>query len=162
MASWQALAMVALVDVCLICLQLGSLPPPDDLPVFYIINPIVHPQREYQEQLLKRVEAEQVRVKADMMNRVRDIRNITEAFRVHAGLFISLDAQLSRLESVVRRLQGSSNDESSVVRTPLKISDGLLAYKEENDASDAILTYKEESDVSKGLLPYRRESDILL
>lgn len=102
LASWQFLAVVALLDVCLIFLQLTA-PAPGLTPLF---PSSPHPRVDAHAELLERVAAERGRLGEEMRQKVLEIRNLTKALRFRAEVLDTLDRSIGRLEDSIQRLQG--------------------------------------------------------
>ena len=104
LASWQFLAVVALLDVCLIFLQLTA-PAPGLTPLFPSSS---HPRVDAHAELLERVAAERGRLGEEMRQKVVEIRNLTRALKFRAEVLDTLDRSIGRLEDSIQRLQGDS------------------------------------------------------
>ncbi|KAK7480766.1 hypothetical protein BaRGS_00028027 [Batillaria attramentaria] len=103
LASWQALFLVAMVDVCLILLHLGS--PTPGLPSLSTLLPSPHPRHDPHVQMLEQLHVERARLGEEMLGRLSDMRNMTRTLKARAELVSDLDAQLGRMEDRLNRLR---------------------------------------------------------
>ena len=101
-ASWQFLAVVAMLDVCFIFLQLAG-PPTLGLSSLF---PSPHPRVDAHAKLLERIVEERERLGEEMRQKVVEIRNITRTLKFRAEVLDSLNRSIGRLEDSIQRLQG--------------------------------------------------------
>ncbi|XP_076445065.1 uncharacterized protein LOC143282990 [Babylonia areolata] len=98
LASWQVLALVAMLDLTLILMHLTS---PSPLPLL----PSTHPRSDPHLLLLDRISREKERVGREVGERVREVRNLTRGLKLRGEEVRRLSDSIQRLETSILRLQ---------------------------------------------------------
>lgn len=108
-ASWQALFLIATIDVCVILVHLGS--PSRGVPSLASLLPF--PREDPHMQELGRLHEERARLSEEMLRRLSEMRNVTKTLKAPAEVVNSLDDKLRRLEESLQRLRTDWEDSTA-------------------------------------------------
>jgi hypothetical protein len=132
LASWQFLAVVALMDAVFILIHLTH-PNPHSLPS---LLPTPHPSSsssfaaDYEHaKLLEKVMAERERVAEEMRRTVVEMRELSKSMKQRARVLDDLDSSIGRLERTIGQLQEAEEEEEEEEEKSGGSSDGDESLK---------------------------------